>query len=214
MKTAAIVVLALATWPPIACVPPGNPGTGVASQPSLPPIRPDSGDLIRPGFGHLKQEEISIRLDLTNVTVQLVPMEESVIRVLAPDSYSFLHKMANDKAPEIEQRARVHGLQERHVWMVTFFGLAPGATFTPGDLTITQGGREFRPLEIIPLTSGFGARLRVNESQRALYLFDDGLNVSQPLTVAMGLVQNNDWEGILRAIDLEKAVIRGRGGNR
>jgi hypothetical protein len=215
MRASRRVVAALLVWPAGACAPPAGAAIGAGapqSPPSLPAVRPDSGDLIPVGLGHLKQDEISIKLDLTSLTVTLLPVEESVIRVVAPDSYRTLHKLVMDKAPDIERGARVHGLRERHVWMVRFVGLAAGAVFNPGDVTITQSGREFRPLEIYPLSTRFGSRLNVTETQSALYLFDDGLDVAQPLTVAMGAVQSTDWEGISRVIEREKAAIRGRRG--
>jgi hypothetical protein len=94
---------------------------------------------------------------------------------------------------------------------VTFFGLAPEARFTPTDVTVTAAGREFRPLEIIPLTSGFGEqRLGTRETQSALFLFDDGLDTDQPVTVTVGIVRNTDWQSILRTTERERAVIRSR----
>jgi hypothetical protein len=165
------------------------------------------------GTGSLRQDEISLQVALSNVGVQLLPTAESVIRVLAPDSYRTVSNIVVNRAAEIDARARPLQLRDRQVWMVTFVGLTPGARFTPGDLTIAQSGREYRPVAMIPITRGFGdGRLQPGEPQRALYLFEDGLSLSQPLTVTVAGVRSSEWEAILRTIDREKALMRARKG--
>ena len=192
---------------------------GSAAQNPASPASPsraaaaDTGTagLIPAGYGSLRQDDIAIKIPLENVAVRLIPLDESVIRTLSPDSYRALHDVLASQQDQITRLARVHGLQQANVWYVSFFGLAPEARFTPTDVTITSSGREFRPLEIIPLTAGFGEhRLQPREVQQALYLFDDGIDLSQPLTVTMGMQQNTDWQTILRTIEQERAMIRSR----
>jgi hypothetical protein len=94
---------------------------------------------------------------------------------------------------------------------VSFFGLAPEARFSPLELTVTSVGRDLRPAEVIPLTAGFGSqRLQPRETQSALYLFDDALDVNQPLVVSLAGQQNVAWTSILRTIERERALIRSR----
>lgn len=187
-----------------------------AQNPSRPMPSSASADtgiagVVPAGYGTLRQDDIAIKIPLENVAVRLIPLDESVIRTLSPDSYRALHDVLASKQDQITRLARVHGLQQANVWYVSFFGLAPAARFTPTDVTITSNGREFRPLEIVPLTAGFGEqRLQPREVQQALYLFDDGIDLSQPLTVTMGMQQNTDWQTILRTIDRERAMIRSR----
>jgi hypothetical protein len=143
-----------------------------------------------------------------------------VIRVLAPDSYRALHATFEGKRQQIAQRASVHGMREPRVWYVTFAGLAPDARFNPTDMTVTSGGRDYRPFDVIPLTPGFGEqRLQPRELQRGLLLFDDALDVSQPIIVAMGTERNTDWSNdrsdtILTKIETERAQARARAGSR
>ena len=113
------------------------------------------------------------------------------------------------------QRSAMHSVREPRVWIVRFVGLAPDARFVPTDFTVTSGGREYRPFDIIPLSPGFGAqRLQPREQQSALLLFEEGLDVSQPLVVTMGSQRNTDWETILlKTIDPERAAIRARAGS-
>ena len=182
-----------------------NPATGGAAGDTL------AAGLIPAGYGSLRQDDVAIKLQSTSLQVRLIPLDESVIRTLSPDSYGALRQIAESRREQIARYATLHTLRERRIWYVSFFGLAPEVQFTPSDLTITAAGREFRPLEIIPLTSGFGEhRLGTRETQSALYLFDDGLDPAQPVTVTMGVARNTDWQSILRTIERERALIGSR----
>ena len=185
----------------------GNEGPGSRTIPDT-----GGGALIPAGYGTLHEEDVAIKLALPGVLVQLIPLDESVTRVLAPDSYRSLHDLLQSKQGPLAHCAALHDLRERNVWIVQFFGLAPDASFTPLDLTISAPGRDFRPLELIPLTPGFGQnRLQVGRTQRALYLFDDGLPLNQPLTATMGSVSNStDWPTNLRRIESERASVEAR----
>jgi len=175
-----------------------------------------SSTLIPAGLGNIKQDSISIILQPEGVRVSAVPLDESVIRVVAPDSYRTLHAILESKRAQIAQRASMRGIREPRVWYVRFYGLTPDARFVPTDFTITSGGREYRPFDVLPLSPGFGTqRLQPRETQTALLLFEEGLDVSQPLIVTMGSQRNSDWESILlRTIDPERAAIRARAASR
>lgn len=197
----------------LACGPSVRSSGGPETTPAASNAIPDTtgSGVVPAGFGTLRQEELAIRLQVQDILIQLVPLDESVIRVLSPDSYRALRQLAESRSEEIGRVATMHGVRERRLWYVTFFGLAPDARFTPTDLTITSAGREFRPLEIIPLRAGFGEqRLQPRESQSALYLFDDGLDVGRPLTVISGTRRNDSWGETLRTVERERALIRSR----
>jgi len=167
--------------------------------------------LVPPGYGTLRQEDIAVKFDLPDVQVWLMPLDESVIRVLSPDSYRQLQGLVESQRDRITRAAAVHGIRNPSIWYVRFYGLAPDAQFTPTDVTITASGREFRPVEIIPLTTGFGAqRLRARDTQSALYMFEEGVDVSQPIVVSMGTMRSNRWDDILRTIERERTIIRSR----
>lgn len=193
---------------------PATTASGAASTASPSTSAPRDASnvgLVPEGYGSLRQDEIAIRLPMSDITVRLIPLDESVIRVLAPDSYRALRQLVDSRRAQIDQLARAHGLQAPQIWYVTFFGLAAESRFTPTDLTVTSAGREFRPLEILPLSSGFSEqRLQARETRSALYLFEDGLDDTQPLTVAMGSARSADWQGILLTIERERALIRSR----
>jgi len=221
LVAAAAIVLAAG------CAPPAAPGTGTSTAPApsatVPPgrvpIDSTAANLIPPGFGTLRQDEISIVLQPENVRVSLLPLDESVIRTLAPDSYRTLRATVEDKRQQIIQRAQMRGIREPRVWYARFYGLAPNARFVPTDITVTSGGRDYRPFDVIPITPAFGEqRLQPRETQAGLLLFDQGVDVDQPLVVTMGADRNTDWSNdpttaaILSKIEAERSSIRARAG--
>lgn len=200
-------------------------GAGCASGSAAPPAQPaptprvtsdsTAATAVAAGLGTLKQDDISILLQPEGVRVTAIPLDENVIRTLAPDSYRGLRALLESRRQEIARRASMHGIRDPRVWYVLFYGLAPDARFVPTDVTITSGGREYRPFDVVAISPGFGTqRLQPRDTQKGLLLFDDGLDVSQPLTVTMGSERNFDWDGILRKIDAERAAIRARAGAR
>jgi hypothetical protein len=79
------------------------------------------------------------------------------------------------------------------------------------ELIITSSGRNFRALEVIPLSSGFGEqRLKQRETQSALYLYDEEVDLNQPLTVTFQDQQSASWEQILTRVERERALVRAR----
>jgi len=175
-----------------------------------------SSTLIPPNLGTLHQEDIAITIQQTAIRITAIPLDESVIRTLAPDSYRTLHATLENRRQQIMQRASVRGIRDPRVWYVTFTGLVPDARFVPTDITVTSGGREFRPVDVVPLTPGFSEqRVQPRETQRGLLLFDEALDVSQPIAVTIGADRNTEWstdrsDSILSRIDAERAQIRAR----
>lgn len=168
-------------------------------------------NLVPPGYGTLRQDDVSIKIQYEGIQVKLIPLDESVIRTLSPDSYRALRDLLESRQAQINTLMSRRGIRQQRVWYVSFFGLEPDVRFSPMEVTITNSGRDYRPLEIIPLSAGFGSqRLRQRETQSALYLFEDGINVEQPITVSMGGIQNNSWDTTLRQIQRERALIRSR----
>ncbi|MEO8562038.1 MAG: hypothetical protein ABI601_08195 [bacterium] len=200
--------------PPAAGVGSAGPAPTVRSTPATPAVAAadtNGTGLIPAGLGSLRQDDIAIKLQLSDVLVKLTPLDESVIRTLSPDSYRALRELAESRRPAIARLAAQHGLVRGSVWYVSFYGLAPEARFSPLELTVSSGGRDFRPAEVLPLSSGFGSqRLQPRETQSALYLFDDALDVNQPLTVSLSGQESASWATTLRTIERERALIRSR----
>jgi len=168
----------------------------------------------------LKQEDLAIVLQPNGVRVTAIPLDENVIRTLAPDSYRTLRATLENKRQQVMQIASLRGVHDPRVWYVVFTGLVPDARFIPTDITVTSGGREYRPIDVIGLLNGFSEhRLQPRETQRALVIFDESLDVAQSIVVIMGSERNTDWstdrsDSILSRIEAERAQIRARANGR
>lgn len=206
--TVALALLGCAGGPP-------RPATVAATTPSA--VSRDSSRLLVPaGYGSLKQEDIAIRIARSGLQVQAIPLDETIIRVLSPDSYRALREQLASRKPVLDSLARRTGLDGFSVWLVRFHGLEQGETpFSPMEFIVTSVGRDFRPIEIFPVTPGFGQqRLRQREVKTALYAFDPQVNVNQPLTVQYESTRNSEWAVILTRIERERVLVRSRAGIR
>ena len=187
---------------------PGRVAGDTAAATRFDALNPNA---IPPGFGKLRQDDLALKFQLSGVLVKAIPLDESVIRVLSPDSYRALRDLLESRRAQVDRVAQRYQLHDRHVWYLSFYGLEPEAPFTPQDVMVTSVGRDFRPLEILPLSTGFGEqRLSQREVQSALYVFEDGINVEQPLTVTVESRPNTNWSSTLRMIERERALIRSR----
>ena len=194
---------------------------GVATTPAAetpPPLATAARDtadpaLVPAGFGSLKQDDVSLRFQLGGLLVRATPLDESVIRVLAPDSYRSLRERRESERDRIASLATRYGVRGFSVWTISFYGQEDGIRFNPMDVVISSVGRDFRPIELIPLTTGFGEhRLDQRDTQSALYLFDEAVEVNQPLTMMVETVRSSDWQASLRLIERERALARTRAG--
>ena len=163
------------------------------------------------GYGSLRQDDIAIRLQPQGLIVRAIPLDENVIRLLTTDSYRALRDLEESNRTAIEAVTRRSGGRRPTVWYVSFYGLQPEARFSPMDLIITSAGQDFRPIDVIPLTTGFGEqRLRQRETQSAVYLFPAEVDVDHPLVVAFQGERNSTWEQLLQRIERERALVRAR----
>jgi len=191
-----------------ACAPPsGNNSAPVA--PILEDTTARAG--IPAGFGSLRQDEIAIRLESPGLIVRAIPLDESVIRLLTPDSYRALRELEQSNQRAIEGISRRYGGRAPDLWYVSFYGREENARFSPMDLTITSGGQQFRPIDVIPLSTGFGEqRLGARETQSAVYVYSGDIDVDHPLTVSFQGQQSSVWEQLLQRIERERALVRAR----
>jgi len=196
----------------LACI--GGPQPDVGTTTPSAVSRDSSRLLVPAGYGSLKQEDIAIRISRRGLQVQAIPLDETIIRVLSPDSYRALREQLASRKPTLDSLARRSGLGGFSVWMVRFHGLEQGETpFSPMEFIVTSVGRDFRPIDVLPVTPGFGQqRLRQREVQTALYVFDPQLDVNQPLTVQYETTRNTDWSVVLARIERERVLVRSRAG--
>jgi hypothetical protein len=201
----AVAVLGLITIG--ACSPPSKTGTT-----AVVPVEDSSSTIGVPaGYGSLRQDDIAIRLEPEGMIVRAIPLNENIIRLLTPDSYRALRDLQESNRRQIEAITRRSGNRAPDLWYVSFYGLEDNARFTPMDLTITSGGQDFRPIDVIPLSAGFGEqRLKQRETQSAVYVYPGDIDVDHPLTVTFQGLQSSVWELLLQRIERERALVRAR----
>ncbi len=173
----------------------------IASQTPLPPF----------GMGSLSQDDVAVRVDGTNVQVRVLPLDELILRLLAPDSYRSHHALREARDEEIHRTARGYGVAEPVVFLVTVYATAEQAPFDPDALTIASRGRYFRPLGILPLSPQWHQhRVGQGETVSAIYVFEDGLALLEPFTVDYDGITSHRWSQALPFIERERALIAAR----
>jgi hypothetical protein len=171
--------------------------------------------LVPAGYGTLHQQDIAVRLTTGTFQLRVLPLDERIIRLLAPDSYAALHQLAASMAPRIAAAAQQDGVREPTVFLVTFFGLQDQARFVAEDVTITSRNRFFRPIAVLPITPRWDAQqLRQRETASAIYVYEDGIALFEPFGVSYGGATSNDWEQTLPALDSERAAVLARAGRK
>ena len=204
MKRAALAIASIAA---AACAPPS--GQGGAPVPVVEDTIATAG--VPAGYGSLRQDDIAIRLEPQGLIVRAIPLDESIIRLLTPDSYRALRDLQESNRRTIEAIARRSGGRTPAVWYVSFYGREENARFSPMELVITSAGQDFRPVDVIPLSTGFGEqRLRQRETQSAVYVYPGEIDIDHPLTVTFQGQQSVVWEQLLQRIERERALVRAR----
>lgn len=179
-----------------ACLPAGAGSSG----PSTP-----ADDLPPVGFGTLRQEEISIRLQTGDLQLRITPLAEAVTRLTAPDTYRRLSGIA----------ARAVGADDGRlpVLVSIYTGATGGSGYEPRDLRLENRGRTFRPLSIQSLSSGWGSgRLAQNATEQAVYLFAADVDLEMELRVRFGEGISGEWATVRARLEAERERVRARAG--
>lgn len=168
-------------------------------------------DTVPPGYGTLKRDDIVVRFATGTVEIQCLPLDEQVIRLLAPDTYQSLTQLIRSRADEITAAAERAGVDQPTLVLVTFYGLVPQARFNPEDLNISSRGRLFRPVGIVPLSPTWGSyQLDARQQAVAIYLFEDGITFRESLSISYQGLTNEAWGRALRLLDQERSRVRAR----
>ncbi len=171
-----------------------------------PAVRADTRDLPPPGYGTLKQEDVSITLQVGSVSIQVLPLNEWVTRLLAPDTYPSLHSLHEAVSDTVAGLRAQYGLGEPNLFFVTFFGLQEFARFEPEILTFTSQNRFFRPVAILPRSPQWARRQLIQrETASAVYVYEEGIQLREPFTVSYAGLSSDRWEQVLRILDRERA---------
>ncbi|HTI06764.1 MAG TPA: hypothetical protein VL549_15785 [Gemmatimonadales bacterium] len=176
-----------------------------------PPNRLTAQDTIPAGYGSLRRDDIVAQFSTPNLQIQVLPLDEQVIRLLAPDTYRSLHQLIDSRASDITDAAQRGGTDNPTLVMVTFLGIVPQARFSPEDLSITSRGRLFRPVGIVPLSPTWSSnQLDARQQAVAIYLFEPGIGTREELTVSYEGLNSEAWRRSLRLLDQERARVKAR----
>ncbi|MBT8403289.1 MAG: hypothetical protein KJP18_05490 [Gemmatimonadetes bacterium] len=161
-----------------------------------------SGVEVPAGFGSLRQDEVSLRVNRDAVAVQVTPLDEGILRLTAPDTYERLSRLGDRAGPG------------GRVFLVTVLTEAPGgAEFEPRNVRIESRGIVHRAEAIEPLTPGWGAGpLRQRSVERAVYRFPSGVDPSLDMVILFGNSRSRSWSDVLPRLDAERARVRARAG--
>lgn len=169
------------------------------------------GELPPAGYGSLRQDNVSIRITLTDIEVRFLPLDERLLRLLAPDAYESLHGLVVSRQAAIDSAAGEAGLSQPGLAMVTFFARRSDARFDPQNVSVSYRNQFSRPAAIVPYSNNFGGRqLDVRQQASAIYLFEQPLPVYERFDVVYGTAQA-PWDGeIGRRIERERARVQSK----
>lgn len=165
------------------------------------------------GFGTLRQDQVAVRFTTDNLLVRAIPLDEHVIRLLAPDAYRSLKELKDSRANEIAAAARAAGQDSTVLFMVNFYASQPQVRFNPDQFYVSSQNNFFRPLGIVPLTPRWSEyQLDQRQQAAAIYVFAPGIAVLRPFTVVYGDRSSDAWAGTLRVLDGERSRVQSRAG--
>jgi len=190
----------------LACsgAPPSTPAPGgslLAQERPLPP----------PGYGTLRQDDIAVRIQTANLQLQLLPLDEEVLRLLAPDAYRSLSVLRDARASEVQAAIEQARVSDPRLMFVTIYGKQPQVRFDPEQLFIASGNVFYRPLAIVPLSPGWSEqRVSPREQASAIYLFEPAIRLFEPFDVQFAGTTSGQWGQSVRRLEDERARVLAR----
>jgi hypothetical protein len=179
---------------------------GCTIAPAPGSVRAVSDDTLPPpGYGTLRQDEVTMGMMSGPLRIQVTPLDESITTVTAPDTWERLSGMATAH----RDRAPVGSM----LFLVSFFSDQTGIRFVPEEVQLISRGIRMRPVAILPVTPGWGQRrLQQRQTEMAVYAFPEGIDLEADLQLAYQLEQTSSWAGIITRVQAERGRARGRAG--
>lgn len=194
-----------------ACASTGAPASEEigASQGDAPATeaRPRQQQLPPAGYGTLVQDEATVSLRSGPLLIKVTPLDEAVIRLMAPDTYERLRSLRDSRRADASEGA----FQDPALFLVSFFSYEANVNYTPEDVFIIQQGRQTQPLRVVGVSNGFGRQqMGQQETQSAIYSFDTVFDPYLPMTVRYGMEQSNGWDAIVSRLEEERVKVIAR----
>lgn len=175
------------------------------------PIEGRADEPLPARLGTLSQERISVTLRRDELEIRLTPLDESVTRTAAPDTWERLSALAGHH--RLLFRERTGSDAPFQLFLVAIHSENLLLPFHPEDLTLVSRGLRFRAVEIRSLTPGWDRQqVAPRETQLAVYAFPPDVDLEGVLEMEYRDVRSREWERILPAVQAERARIRARGG--
>lgn len=176
--------------------------------------RPGPWQLPPPGYGTLSQDQITIPLVQDQLQIKVVPLDEWVILMTAPDTHRRLNRYKTSRFAEIQDFSMAAGEKFfPHVMFVTMFTRDVQTRFEPMDLRIISQNVTYRPIGIIPITPDFGrGQLQQQQPAIALYVFSARIDLNIPMLIEYERAQSGRWSAIKALLDNERARVASRSG--
>ena len=155
------------------------------------------------GHGSLLQTEVSMSLVSSDLEILVTPLEESVIRVTAPDTENRLRGIASAHRAGLPQGGQL--------FLVSFYTNQADVAFVPEEIQFIAQELRVLPTGIAPVTPGWGQRrVLQRQTELAVYAFPSDLNLESELVLVYGFDRTNAWSNILTRIQSERARARAR----
>lgn len=166
------------------------------------------GELPPSGFGTLNQGDVNLRFVVGDLEVRFLPLDERILRLLAPDAYTSLHGLVESRRSALDSIAQDYGTSSPGYALVSFFGLSPDARYDPDNLSLFIRNQFFRPVGILPFTANFNARrLDVRQSATAIYVFESPIPVYEEFQMVYGPQTTDVWREVLRRVERERGRV-------
>ncbi len=148
------------------------------------------------GSGILETDDISVSLEGEDIWVRITPIDESILRYCTDDTRKMYITILSTH-PEIT------GDLKAKKFLMHFQGRKePETYFDPTEFEIIQQGVRYKPLMIIPHTSGFDKRVLpfFGNPEMAIYLFSEEIDFEYSIIFKYKTLENRDWDQIIERI--------------
>lgn len=163
------------------------------------------------GYGSLTQNDLALKVRTDQLEVRLVPLDQRVTRLLAPDGFRSLQGLVESRRGAIDSIANRSGTSRPGLALVTFFGQQEGIRFDPQTLALIIRNSYLRPIGIVPFSPRFNSQqLNVREQVSAIFLFEEELPVGDSFRFNYGGIASDDWQNKQRQLDQERARVAAR----
>lgn len=186
-----------------ACAPSGQAHSQQAADPMglMPPM----------GLGSLTQEQISLTISTSQLTLRFEPLNERLLRLLAPDAYRALAGLIASRREAIDSVSRSSGASQPGLMLLTVYGRVTDVRFDPTLVGVAVNTRRIDAVGIIPLDANFARQQLDRQSVgMGLFVFSEELPVYSQMVFSYGSLAAEGWAQKIQTFDRELARVSSR----